>query len=114
VAACDLNGDHQPLIKVIEVGEMLLAAFDTPNHMPIARWDFDKASAGVGKQIAPDWMPVSELGSLSVKSLGSVSLLVMIGGTMPSIESRHCLVNSNRRQNFQDSGPLTSTREISI
>ena len=63
----DLSGDRRLLAKALEVGEMLLVAFDTPNHMPITRWNWKKAAAGTEKQIAPDSMLVSELGSLSVE-----------------------------------------------
>ena len=55
------------MTKAIEVGEMLLVAFDTLNHMPITRWDWKKAAAGIEKQVAPDFMLVSELGSLSME-----------------------------------------------
>ncbi|ETI22886.1 hypothetical protein G647_04680 [Cladophialophora carrionii CBS 160.54] len=67
LAAYDLSGERQLLTKAVEVGEMLLVAFDTPNHMPITRWDWKKAAAGIEKQRAPDFMLVSELGSLSVE-----------------------------------------------
>ncbi|EXJ70047.1 mannosyl-oligosaccharide alpha-1,2-mannosidase [Cladophialophora psammophila CBS 110553] len=67
LAAYDLSGETQLLTKAVEVGEMLLVAFDTPNHMPITRWDWKKAAAGVEKQVPPDFMLVSELGSLSVE-----------------------------------------------
>ena len=67
LAAYDLSGDKRLLTKAVEVGEMLLVSFDTPNHMPITRWDWSKAAAGIEKQIAPDFMLVSELGSLSME-----------------------------------------------
>lgn len=67
LAAYDLSGDKRLLTKAVEVGEMLLVAFDTPNHMPITRWDWKTAAAGTEKQVAPDFMLVSELGSLSVE-----------------------------------------------
>ncbi|KIW61688.1 hypothetical protein PV05_01780 [Exophiala xenobiotica] len=67
LAAYDLSGDRRLLTKAVEVGEMLLVAFDTPNHMPITRWDWKKAAAGAEKQVAPDFMLVSELGSLSLE-----------------------------------------------
>ncbi|EXJ77558.1 hypothetical protein A1O3_09785 [Capronia epimyces CBS 606.96] len=66
LAAHDLSGDAGLLHKAVEVGEMLLVAFDTPNHMPITRWEWQKAANGE-RQTAPDWMLVSELGSLSVE-----------------------------------------------
>jgi mannosyl-oligosaccharide alpha-1,2-mannosidase len=66
LAAYDLSGEEQLLHKAVEVGEMLLVAFDTPNHMPITRWEWKKAANG-DKQTAPGWMLVSELGSLSLE-----------------------------------------------
>ncbi|KAJ9503884.1 hypothetical protein H2202_001023 [Exophiala xenobiotica] len=67
LAAYDLSGDRRLLTKAVEVGEMLLVAFDTPNRMPITRWDWKKAADGIEKQVAPDFMLVSELGSLSLE-----------------------------------------------
>jgi len=39
LSAYDLSGDARLLEKATEFGEMLLKAFDTPNRMPITRWD---------------------------------------------------------------------------
>jgi mannosyl-oligosaccharide alpha-1,2-mannosidase len=33
---------HILLEKAVELGDMLYAAFDTPNRMPIGRWDWEK------------------------------------------------------------------------
>jgi len=66
LAAYDLSGEEKLLHKAVEVGEMLLVAFDTPNHMPITRWEWKKAANGE-KQMAPGRMLVSELGSLSLE-----------------------------------------------
>lgn len=30
------------LVKAVEVGDLLMSCFDTPNRMPIARWDWQK------------------------------------------------------------------------
>jgi mannosyl-oligosaccharide alpha-1,2-mannosidase len=40
LAAFDLSGGQYPVIlnKAVELGDMLYAAFDTPNRMPITRW----------------------------------------------------------------------------
>lgn len=67
LAAYDLSGDTSLLDKAVEVGTMLLVAFDTPNHMPITRWEWRKAAKGTEKQVAPGFMLVSELGSLSLE-----------------------------------------------
>ena len=66
LAAYDLSGKRVLLDKAVEVGEMLLVAFDTPNHMPITRWDWKNAKNG-GQQEAASGMLVSELGSLSLE-----------------------------------------------
>lgn len=67
LAAYDLSGEKILLDKAIEVGEMLLVPFDTPNHMPITRWDWKKATDPSRRQEAPSGMLVSELGSLSLE-----------------------------------------------
>ena len=66
LAAYDLSGDVTLLQKAVEVGEMLLVAFDTPNHMPISRWDWKEATQG-DRQDTPSFMLVSELGSFSLE-----------------------------------------------
>lgn len=42
LAAYELSGKNYPglLKKAVEVGELLMCAFDTNNRMPIARWDW--------------------------------------------------------------------------
>lgn len=55
-----------PLKKAIEVGEMLLVAFDTPNHMPWCRWKWEKAGQGQAQEASAETL-VSELGSLTVE-----------------------------------------------
>ncbi|ETN45916.1 uncharacterized protein HMPREF1541_00097 [Cyphellophora europaea CBS 101466] len=67
LSAYDLSGENALLEKAVEVGEMLLAAFDTPNRMPITRWEWKVARDRLQAQQAPDWMLVSELGSLSLE-----------------------------------------------
>lgn len=67
LAAHDLSGEHILLEKAVEVGEMLLVAFDTPNHFPITRWEWEKATNPQFAQETPPWMLVSELGSLSLE-----------------------------------------------
>ncbi|XXG93909.1 hypothetical protein Hte_000159 [Hypoxylon texense] len=66
LAAYDLSGDHRLLLKAREVGDMLYKTFDTPNRMPISRWDFDNAAQG-GKQVAPETALVAEVGSLCME-----------------------------------------------
>ncbi|KAI1767533.1 glycoside hydrolase family 47 protein [Hypoxylon sp. FL1150] len=66
LAAYDLSGDRRLLRKAREVGDMLYKTFDTPNRMPISRWDFDNAAQG-GKQVAPEMALVAEVGSLCME-----------------------------------------------
>lgn len=42
LSAYEISGkSHAALLtKAIEVGDLLMCAFDTPNHMPVARWDW--------------------------------------------------------------------------
>lgn len=44
LAAYDVSGGKYPglLVKAREVGELLMGCFDTPNRMPISRWDWKK------------------------------------------------------------------------
>lgn len=66
LAAYDLSGDRRLLDKGLEVAEMLYHAFDTPNRMPITRWDFHKAASGE-QQLADDGVLVAEIGSLTLE-----------------------------------------------
>ncbi|OTA69499.1 glycoside hydrolase family 47 protein, partial [Hypoxylon sp. EC38] len=66
LSAYDLSGDQKLLRKAREVGDMLYKAFDTPNRMPITRWDFDYA-AQEGQQIAPSTALLAEVGSLCME-----------------------------------------------
>ena len=68
LGAYDISNGSYPVLleKAKELGEMVYKAFDTPNRMPITRWDFQSAKAGV-RQEAPDGMLVAEIGSLSLE-----------------------------------------------
>ncbi|KAF2252536.1 glycoside hydrolase family 47 protein [Trematosphaeria pertusa] len=66
LAAYELSGDERLLKKAKEVGEMLYHAFDTPNHMPITRWDFHNAGEGE-KQSADETVLLAELGSFTME-----------------------------------------------
>ncbi|KAL3424931.1 Endoplasmic reticulum mannosyl-oligosaccharide 1,2-alpha-mannosidase 2 [Phlyctema vagabunda] len=68
LAAYDISGQKYPalLAKAVEVGDMLMCVFDTPNRMPITRWDWRKYTDGY-QQKAPERMLVSEIGSLSLE-----------------------------------------------
>ncbi|KAL2146655.1 hypothetical protein VTI28DRAFT_3154 [Corynascus sepedonium] len=66
LAAYDLSGDKRLLTKAREVGEMLYVAFDTPNRMPLTRWN--AWAAGWGKaQVADDHVLLAEIGSFSLE-----------------------------------------------
>jgi mannosyl-oligosaccharide alpha-1,2-mannosidase len=66
LGAYDLSGDMQLLEKATEVGNMLYAAFDTPNRMPITRWKPEEASKGK-PQHADDAILAAELGSFGLE-----------------------------------------------
>lgn len=62
LSAYDLSHESILIEKAIEVGNMLYAAFDTPNRMPIIHWDLHKA-ARQEEQHAEEVASASELGS---------------------------------------------------
>ncbi|KIW45193.1 uncharacterized protein PV06_03596 [Exophiala oligosperma] len=68
LAAYDLSDGRYPALldKARELGEILYSAFDTPNHMPMARWQWRVTA--VGKEIEPSTNTLlAEIGSLSVE-----------------------------------------------
>ncbi|KAK5137035.1 hypothetical protein LTR08_001044 [Meristemomyces frigidus] len=65
LAAYDMSGDERLLDKAREFGEMLIRAFDTPNHLPITRWKPQEALAG--PQEADETVLVAEIGSLEME-----------------------------------------------
>ncbi|AEO56637.1 glycoside hydrolase family 47 protein [Thermothelomyces thermophilus ATCC 42464] len=66
LAAYDLSGDVRLLTKAREVGEMLYVAFDTPNRMPLTRWN--AWAAGWGRaQVADDHVLLAEIGTFSLE-----------------------------------------------
>lgn len=68
LAAYDLSGGNYPqlLQKAFDLGEMLYAAFDTPNQLPLTRWEFKKAARGEAQE-AHDTVLVAEMGSLTLE-----------------------------------------------
>ncbi|TVY30778.1 Endoplasmic reticulum mannosyl-oligosaccharide 1,2-alpha-mannosidase [Lachnellula hyalina] len=68
LAAYDVSGGQYPVLlaKAVEVGELVMSCFDTPNRMPITRWDWQRYSNG-NAQEAPEGSLVSEPGSLSLE-----------------------------------------------
>jgi mannosyl-oligosaccharide alpha-1,2-mannosidase len=66
LSAYELSKDERLLVKAKEAGEMLYHAFDTPNHMPITRWDM--RSAGEDKpQVADEHVLLAEIGSMTME-----------------------------------------------
>ncbi|KAI9876893.1 MAG: hypothetical protein M1830_005374 [Pleopsidium flavum] len=66
LSAYDLSGYPTLLDKAIELGEMLYVAFDTPNRMPITRWDWKSAVQGKPQEALENVL-VAEIGSLSLE-----------------------------------------------
>ncbi|VDB96332.1 Bgt-1287 [Blumeria graminis f. sp. tritici] len=68
LAAYDISeGKYQGLLfKAVEVGDLLMSAFDTPNRMPVSRWPWKDYLAGKAQK-AQENLIVSELGSLSLE-----------------------------------------------
>ena len=68
LGAYDISDGKYPslLSKANELGEMIYKAFDTPNRMPITRWDFNSAKKG-SKQQAQEQTLIAEIGSLTLE-----------------------------------------------
>ncbi|CAK4020329.1 glycoside hydrolase family 47 [Lecanosticta acicola] len=68
LSAYDLSGHRYRTLleKATELGDMLHHAFDTPNRMPITRWDWQDAALGV-EQEAKRQSLVAEVGSLTLE-----------------------------------------------
>lgn len=66
LSAYDLSGDKRLLTKAHNVGDMLYKAFDTPNHLPITRWNLHDAAYGY-KQEAQSTTLLAEIGSLCME-----------------------------------------------
>ncbi|EOD45039.1 putative glycosyl hydrolase family 47 protein [Neofusicoccum parvum UCRNP2] len=66
LGAYDLSGDKRLLEKAVEVADMLYVAFDTPNRLPITRWNPIKALQNE-PQVADQTVLVAEIGSLTME-----------------------------------------------
>ncbi|KAK5108790.1 hypothetical protein LTR62_007850 [Meristemomyces frigidus] len=68
LSAYDLsNHKYQILLeKAIELGDMVYVAFDTPNRMPVTRWDWRNSALG-GPQEAARFSLLAEVGSLTLE-----------------------------------------------
>lgn len=65
LAAYDLSHEPALLAKAVELGDMLYAGFDTPNHMPPFWLDFQKAKAG--QLVAEDHQISAAVGSFGLE-----------------------------------------------
>lgn len=65
LAAYELSEEPVLLAKAVELGDMLYATFDTPNHLPSHWLNFEKAKNG--KQTADDSMSGAAGGSMSLE-----------------------------------------------
>ncbi len=68
LSAYDISDGKYPILleKASELGEMLYAAFDTPNRMPVTRWDWRSSAMGKSQE-ADVTVLVAELGSLTLE-----------------------------------------------
>lgn len=68
LGAYDISNGRYPslLQKATEVGQMLYAAFDTPNRMPVTRWKLKEAMKAVPQE-AGEGALVAEIGSLTLE-----------------------------------------------
>ncbi|OCK82909.1 glycoside hydrolase family 47 protein [Lepidopterella palustris CBS 459.81] len=64
----DLSGGKHTILldKATDLGDMLYTAFDTPNRLPITRWDWENGALN-GTQEASSLSLSAELGSLSLE-----------------------------------------------
>ncbi|KAL1879973.1 hypothetical protein VTK73DRAFT_6553 [Phialemonium thermophilum] len=65
LSAYELSGQRVLLKKALEVGNMLYAAFDTPNHLPVRIFIFEDAKAG--GLVAPEDGTLASVGTLSME-----------------------------------------------
>lgn len=68
LSAYDLGGHEYDILleKAVEVADMLYVAFDTPNRMPVTRWDWRNGALG-GKQESDRHSLLAEVGSLTLE-----------------------------------------------
>ena len=68
LGAYDLTGGTYPVLlqKATELGDFLYCAFDTPNRMPVTRWNWKEALEGA-PQTAGTTTLIAEIGSLTLE-----------------------------------------------
>jgi mannosyl-oligosaccharide alpha-1,2-mannosidase len=67
IAAYELSGDARLLRKAREVGEMLYAALDTHNRLPLPQLDLHLAAAGKAQPVWDDTSALADAGSFSME-----------------------------------------------
>ena len=68
LGAYDISDGKYPVLlhKAVEVADLLYRAFDTPNHMPVTRWNWKAGMAGEKQEAGANTL-IAELGSLSLE-----------------------------------------------
>ncbi|KAK0391554.1 hypothetical protein NLU13_1054 [Sarocladium strictum] len=99
LSAFDLSQDPRLLQKAVEVGDMIYKSFDTPNHMPVMRWDV-KAAASGERQVAKSGTLSAEIGSLCME----LTHLSQISGDPKWFDAAHRITEALAKQ--QDSTEL--------
>lgn len=68
LSAYDVSGQKDEILlnKAVELGNMLYVAFDTPNRMPVTRWDWKNGALG-GDQEADTHALLAEVGSMTLE-----------------------------------------------
>ena len=68
LSAYDVSGQEKAILleKAVELGDMLYVAFDTPNRMPVTRWDWKNGALG-GDQEANMYSLLAEVGSMTLE-----------------------------------------------
>lgn len=68
LGAYDLSGGKYPVLleKAKIIGNLLYGAFDTPNRLPVTRWNWEQAKKGA-KQEADESALIAEIGSLTLE-----------------------------------------------
>lgn len=94
LAAYDLTDGNYPILldKAIDLGEMLYKAFDTPNRMPITRWDWLKYAISSFLMFES-----SANGSLPAPAKVVNSrrpILALLPKSLPSVSSSHVSLSS--------------------
>ncbi|KAL9025758.1 MAG: hypothetical protein Q9196_005480, partial [Gyalolechia fulgens] len=68
LGAYDISGGKYPVLlnKAKEIGNLLYGAFDTPNRMPVTRWEWAAAKKGTTQEASESCL-IAEIGSLTLE-----------------------------------------------